>query len=327
MKNVVRIPKKSGCVLVMTEKDLRAEKERIEKVRAERKRNIEASFIYVNEVKDVKQLKVGITYYTDNYELLKHLEHNRGKKKSYDEGKVKNFVRLIESGEYFSDVSEMIVNMILCMLDGNNKHEALKRTGEYIVFKLTNSADFNNVDENTLLNNISILNGVNSKWSGTDNFDSAKDTNAPLAIRIANYFKLIEIMFRYDFTSILKPQMVCDFADNFSKGFKNQTRLRADYCNAEAAERFNDVKFVTLLNNVCTIMYNVKEYKGSARPWLVVRSLYEHLLKEKLDINANFADCAYKSTRLTLKQQSEVEKFTDTVPNAKRFAMILLENR
>jgi len=123
--------------------------------------------------------KANEIYQTKKYNLFKAVKGNRGEEKGYEEKRVKELVRLIESDAYYHDLSIIVVNKNGVGIDGMNRVEALRRTGNYVIFRVVVNPEYQN--EKNLLPIIARINGYNPMWSAKQQFLAALVTGNKLA--------------------------------------------------------------------------------------------------------------------------------------------------
>jgi len=207
-------------------------------------------------VNTLVNLDAGRIYATENYEILKPLEGNRGQKNSVKSSKLKEFKELHKEGMFFAFTSVVWVNLDGFIIEGNNRKAMLEEMGEPIAFIVTDQPQFNTGSQSDILNMVAKYNSINSKWTGMDNFESAIQMNEPLAIEFENVKKLMLETFELKSITFLTPGFLYALATKDIKAIHGTSRERADFCNVELAEYAKTkefqymVKYMVKLNNL-----------------------------------------------------------------------------
>jgi hypothetical protein len=139
----------------------------------------------VNSLKGLKGLKSSEIAQTTNYSMFAPIFANRGKEKGYDEKRVQALVKLIESGEYFYDMSVVMVDKSGVTIDGANRIEAHRRTKTPVLFRVLADAMYNGTVIETL-KVVTTFNGFNPTWSAKEQFDTALQAGSVLAKRLSS---------------------------------------------------------------------------------------------------------------------------------------------
>lgn len=135
-------------------------------------------------VKSLANLKANVIYQTTSYNLFKPIVGNRGEDKGFEEKRVRRYVKLIEDGQFFDELSVIIVTADGRIADGVNRWEACKRTNRPILFRVLSQPMFNQ-DDNVLLNIVAIFNGSNPTWSANQQYKAAKIVGMKLALQLS----------------------------------------------------------------------------------------------------------------------------------------------
>jgi hypothetical protein len=136
-------------------------------------------------VNSLKGLKPSEIVQTLKYEMFTALFANRGKEKGFDEKRVQRLVALIESGEYYHEMSIVIVNKKGVSIDGANRIEAHRRTGTPVLFRVLTSAMYNGTITQSL-KIVTVYNDNNPTWTANEQFNTAYQTGSVLAQLLAS---------------------------------------------------------------------------------------------------------------------------------------------
>jgi len=136
--------------------------------------------------KEFKGLKSNEIVQTFKYDLFNAIFANRGKELGFDEKRVQNLVKLILSGEYFSEMSIVLVNKNGVTLDGANRIEAHRRTNTPVLFRVLTDDAYNG----TITDNLKIVaryNDFNPMWTANEQFKTAFQAGSVLAKLLASH--------------------------------------------------------------------------------------------------------------------------------------------
>lgn len=125
-------------------------------------------------IKSVKNAPFHVACITTDYTLFKERKGNRD---GLQEDRVKNFIKKIEANCFYPILGMIFIDKDGIIIDGHHRFNALKRTNKPVVFMV--------LSEELTLNEVSDFNtNKSSSWKNKDNFGSACDTGAELALQL-----------------------------------------------------------------------------------------------------------------------------------------------
>jgi hypothetical protein len=127
----------------------------------------------VELMKQFKQLNSAEVQRTKLYDFFKPIEGNRGRTQKFDEKRVRNIVKIIESGNYYEEMSLVIVNKKGTIIDGVHRVEALRRKDMYVYFRMLTSDRYNPKNPADLMLVVSTINTYNPAWTAKEMFETA----------------------------------------------------------------------------------------------------------------------------------------------------------
>ena len=220
------------------------------------------AFIYrpVNSLRGINPNEICMT---KNYNLFKPLFGNRGKENGFDEKRVQTLVNMIIAGTFIFDLSIIMVNKKGICIDGVNRIEALKRTNNYVIFRVVANLAVNGTESNTL-NIVSEVNDYDTRWKPTEVYNTAFMTGKPLA-------ELIDIM-RADVISHNEKLSAKDLKTNLMMTLlernKNKThslkRKLKEYDNEEYLAYAKTEQFRKELEYICKVIAYFKDSRFEA---------------------------------------------------------------
>lgn len=124
-------------------------------------------------MKQFKNLNSAEVQRTKLWDFFKPIEGNRGKTQKYDEKRVRNIIKIIESGNYYEELSIVIVNKKGIIIDGVHRVEALRRLKMFVYFRMLTSDLYNPKDPSDLMLVVSTINTYNPAWTAKEMFETA----------------------------------------------------------------------------------------------------------------------------------------------------------
>lgn len=134
---------------------------------------------------------IGSIYATYDYDWFKNIPENRGHAKTngLKQSKLNKIQELINDDQYCEEYGIIMVNKNGVIVNGHHNFEVRRRNGMPIRYIIIEDARYNSVTKKDLLNNVLLVNKINTAWSGPDLFRAAYQQNRRLAL---DMFKIID---------------------------------------------------------------------------------------------------------------------------------------
>lgn len=127
----------------------------------------------VEFIKQMRNLNSAEVQRTKLYDFFKPIEGNRGRTQQFDERRVKNLLKIIDSGNYYEELSLVIVNKKGTIIDGVHRVEALRRRDMFVYFRMLTSDRYNPKNPADLMLVVSTINTYNPAWTAKEMFETA----------------------------------------------------------------------------------------------------------------------------------------------------------
>lgn len=234
-------------------------------------------------VNSLANLDAGKVYSTTNYNMLKPLLGNRGRKNGYSPERVNAFKEMIKNKTFLFGIVHVMLNLKGFAIDGNNKLRALMEMGLPVNFMIFNEPAFNVANPSDILNAVSDYNSVNSSWFAKDSYLSAIYHKESCAIAIETLKKHIEVKFSLPET-MLTPSRMIALAKQDKNGLGGKAQPRKEYCDDNTATIIKSANFIQQVEFIANVINFVKVQNPSITEWFVIRCLMPVIWSEKLDL-------------------------------------------